>query len=320
METNELQSENQLPKEPTGNRMMIWLGILGVLLLGSVGYNIYQFQQNKKFHSEKAVLALDLKDTENARMVLQQELDSLTADFEQTKLEMGEKDSILSQRDAEIFAKQKEVQNILSKSNVTEKELRQAQRMINSLNADIAKFKQEIVVLKQKNDSLIVANDTLHYQQTQLVGALEQQTQKATDTENKMRSTFSVSNYSIKGLRVKNSGKEVETNRAKRIDKMRVSFDLDPNQWAESGQYDVYIAVYKPDGALGKFKGATSGELETWSLGTVEYSDMVSFNYTKGAKQNVSFDWEDYEFPKGTYKIDLYQNGLKIGQKSLELR
>ena len=263
---------------------------------------------------------MDLKDTENARLVLQQELDSLTQDFEETKMELGEKDSLLSKRDAEIFAKQKEVQNILSKSNVTESELRKAQRMINSLNADIANFKQEIALLKEKNDSLIVVNDTLQYQQTQLTGALQEQTQKAEDTENKMRSTFSVSNYSIKGLRVKSSGKEVETTRAKRIDKMRVSFDLDPNQWAESGQHEVYIAVYKPDGSLGKFKGANAGELETWSLGTVEYSDMVSFNYTKGAKQNVSFDWEDYEFPKGMYKIDLYQNGLKIGQKSLELR
>ncbi|MFV0303862.1 MAG: hypothetical protein ACK5IC_00060 [Moheibacter sp.] len=320
METNELQNENSSTKQPSNKNNFVLLGILGALLLGSLGFNIYQYQQGKKAQVQSDALAVNLKDTEGAKVILQQELDLLTEEFEQTKLEMGEKDSLLSKRDAEIYDKQKEIQRILSKSNVTESELKQAQRMIKSLNSDIARFKQEIALLKEVNDSLTFANDTLQYQQTQLTGELVQQTQKAEETESKMRSTFSVSNYQITGLKVRNSGKEVETTRAKRIDKMRVNFDLDPNQWAESGQYEVYIAIYKPDGSLGKFNNADPGQLETWSLGTISYSDKVSFNYTKGATKNITFDWEGYDFPKGIYKIDLYQNGLKIGQKSLELR
>jgi len=144
--------------------------------------------------------------------------------------------------------------------------------------------------------------------------------EKAIETEQNIRSTFSVSNYKITGLQVRNSGKEVETDKARRIDKLRVSFDLDPNEWAETGEKEVYVAIFKPDGSLGKFKDADSGELETWSLGTIRYSDKIKFNYTTGTKKNISFDWEDYEFPKGNYRIDIYQNGFKIGQKSLELK
>lgn len=320
METNETQTNYDQPTEPTQpskTKEYIIIGILAALLLGSLGYNYYQHSQNQ---AETDLLTIDLKDTEKAKGILQNQLDSLTEEFEQSKLDLGIKDSLLSQRDVEIFDKQKEIQNILNKSDVSESELKQARRMITALNADIARFKQDIAVLQQKNDSLLVVNDTLRYNSFKMSGKVEKEKAKAVATENKMRSTFSVSNYQIKGVRVRNSGKEVETDKAKRIDKMRVSFDLDPNEFAESGEQEVYIAIYKPDGTLGRFQDASPGQLETWSLGTVDYSDKVAFNYAKGTTQNVTFDWEEYEFPKGMYKIDLYQNGLKIGQKSLELR
>ena len=318
METNETQSNyDQQPTQPSKTKEYIIMGILAALLLGSLGFNYYQHTQNK---AETDMLTIDLKDTEKAKVLLQSQLDSLTEEFEQSKLDLSIKDSLLSKRDIEIFDKQKEIQNILNKNNVSEDELKQAKRMINALNADIARFKQEIAVLQEKNDSLLVVNDTLRYNSFKMSGKVEKEKAKAIATENKMRSTFSVSNYKITGLRVKNSGKEVETDKAKRIDKMRVSFDLDPNEFAESGEQEVYIAIFKPDGTLGRFQDASPGQLETWSLGTIDYSDKVAFDYTKGSTQNVTFDWEEYDFPKGIYKIDLYQNGLKIGQKSLELR
>ena len=318
METNENYHEEPTENQKTSKtKEYIIIGILFAALLGSLGYNVYLHNQSS---NTIEALNIDLKDTESAKLILQHELDNLTEEYERAKIDIQTKDSLLSTRDNEIFNKQKEIQNILSKDNVTEAELKKAQRMINSLNADIAQYKKQISILTEKNDSLIARTDTLQYQQTQLSSELAVQTQRADETEQKMKSTFSVSNYQITGLKVRNSGKEVETDRAKRIDKLRVTFDLDPNQFAESGQKEIFIAIYKPDGALGKFKGASYGELETVNKGMVEYSDKVSFNYQRGSKQNITFDWEDFEFPKGTYKVDLYQNGMKIGQKSLDLR
>src|SRR5690606_13814153 len=140
-------------------------------------------------------LNIDLKDTESAKVILQQELDDLTAEYERAKVDIETKESLLSTRDKEIFSKQKEIQNILSKDNVTASELKKAQRMINSLNTDIAQYKKQISILTEKNDSLIARTDTLQYQQTQLSGELAVQTQRADDTEQKMKSTFSISNY-----------------------------------------------------------------------------------------------------------------------------
>ncbi|HUH35587.1 MAG TPA: hypothetical protein VL022_07140 [Moheibacter sp.] len=318
METNELNQYPENEPQPKNNKVI--LAVLAIALLASLGFNAYQFSQNKQANQTVETLNIDLKDTETARELLQEKLDDLNMQFEETRMDLSAKDSILTHRDSEIFEKQKQIQSILNKSDVSEKELKQAQRMINSLNQDIAQFKKEISILKEKNDSLVAVNDTLQFNQTQLTSELAVEKQRADDTEHKMRSTFAVSNYQIQGLKVKKSGKEVETDKAKRIDKLRVSFDLDANQYAESGQKEIYIAIYKPDGSLGRFKDATHGQLETASNGNIDYSDKVSFNYQRGSKQNISFDWEDFDFPRGHYKIDLYQNGLKIGNKSVELK
>lgn len=315
-----METINQQPEENqpiTKRNEYIIIGILGILLLASLGYNFYQARQKQV---ETEILNIDLKDTKAAKVQLQEKLDLLTDEFEKTRSEVEARDSLLSKRDAEIFDKQREIQNILNKGEISEDELRQAKRMIAALNADISRFKEEINVLQQKNDSLVVVNENLHTEKSTISEELITEKERIQETENTIRSTFSVSNYKISGLRVKNNGKEVETDKAKRIDKLRISFDLDPNNWAESGEKEIFIAIYKPDGTLGMFKDSSPGELETWSLGTIEYSDKIRFNYTKGTTKNVSFDWEDYDFPKGIYKIDLYQNGFKIGQKSLELK
>lgn len=315
--SNTNQQNYNYPKQPNKTKEYIIIGILGVLLLGSVSYNIIQSQKTEE---TTRLFTIDLKDEKNAKILLQKELDSLTSEFEKTKESVSVRDSLLSRRDAEIFDKQREIQNILNKNDISQSELKQARRMIAALNADIGRFKQEIIVLQKQNDSLTVANTTLNTEKTAISEELISEKEKAQETEANVRSTFSISNYKLTGLQVKRSGKEVETDKAKRIDKLRVSFDLDENQFAETGVKEIFIAIYKPDGTLGRFANASPGSIDTWSLGTVQYSDKIKFNYTQGSSQNISFDWEDYEFPKGTYKIDLYQNGFKIGQKSLDLR
>ena len=179
METNETQTNYDQPTQPTQpskTKEYIIIGILAALLLGSLGYNYYQHSQNQ---AETDLLTIDLKDTEKAKGILQNQLDSLTEEFEQSKLDLGIKDSLLSQRDVEIFDKQKEIQNILNKSDVSESELKQARRMITALNADIARFKQDIAVLQQKNDSLLVVNDTLRYNSFKMSGKVEKEKSKS---------------------------------------------------------------------------------------------------------------------------------------------
>lgn len=314
---NPENNPNLQPEEPRKKNNQITIIVLIILLIGSISFNIYQ-SMNKSATVE--LINVDLRDERKAKEKLQEQLNILTTEFETSKKDLMIKDSTLSKRDAEIFEKQKEIQNLLNKKELSESELKKAKRMINSLNGEIARFKDEIKLLRAQNDSLVIANTTIVAEKEDITNQLIEEKEKSIEKDKNIRSTFSVSNYKLTGLKVRKSGKEVETDRARRIDKLRVTFDLDPNNYAETGTKEIYIAIYKPDGQLGKFKNASPGEIDTWSLGKVQYSDKVKFHYNKGTKQNITFDWEEYDFPKGTYKIDLYQNGFKIGQKTLDLR
>lgn len=314
---NPENNPNLQPEEPRKKNNQITIIVLIILLIGSISFNIYQ-SMNKSAAIE--LINVDLRDERKAKEKLQEQLNILTTEFETSKKDLMIKDSTLSKRDAEIFEKQKEIQNLLNKKELSESELKKAKRMINSLNGEIARFKDEIKLLRAQNDSLVIANTTIVAEKEDITNQLIVEKEKSIEKDKNIRSTFSVSNYKLTGLKVRKSGKEVETDRARRIDKLRVTFDLDPNNYAETGTKEIHIAIYKPDGQLGKFKNASPGEIDTWSLGKVQYSDKVKFHYNKGTKQNITFDWEEYDFPKGTYKIDLYQNGFKIGQKTLDLR
>lgn len=314
---NPESNPNLQPEEPRKKNNQITIIVLIILLIGSISFNIYQ-SMNKSAAIE--LINVDLRDERKAKEKLQEQLNILTTEFETSKKDLMIKDSTLSKRDVEIFEKQKEIQNLLNKKELSESELKKAKRMINSLNGEIARFKDEIKLLRAQNDSLVIANTTIVAEKEDITNQLIVEKEKSIEKDKNIRSTFSVSNYKLTGLKVRKSGKEVETDRARRIDKLRVTFDLDPNNYAETGTKEIYIAIYKPDGQLGKFKNASPGEIDTWSLGKVQYSDKVKFHYNKGTKQNITFDWEEYDFPKGTYKIDLYQNGFKIGQKTLDLR
>lgn len=311
-------------REPSSKKWLVWL--LGALLLGSLGYNFYQHKNNSDFATALEDSGDKVINLSTEKASLQAELNQLTADYEESRKNLTEKDEVLTQKDEEIASKQKEIQNILNKNKTSEKDLSEAKKMIASLNTQIAGYKKDIAALTAKNDSLFAINEELKINESQLAEALESEKvtsqierERSEAMDHKMKSTFSVSNFNISGIKVRKSGKEVEKDKATRVDKLRVTFDLDPNPHAEDGDKELFVAIFKPDGTLGKFDNATSGTIST-NVGEVQYSDKVTIPYKKGSKQNITFDWEDYNFDKGMYAIDVYQNGMKIGQKSIELK
>lgn len=45
------------------------------------------------------------------------------------------------------------------------------------------------------------------------------------------------------------------------------------------------------------------------------FTNKVDIDYVQGKKMNVSFDWKpENKFETGNYKIEVYNNGFKIGE------
>jgi len=296
----------------------IIIAVLAVCLLLAVCYIVYTEEAYSKNSTE---MQGNINDLERSREILKQELRIVRADFDDAKSKVTKKDVTLDNQDKLILNKQKEIQSILIKEGITSDELQRAKRLIVSLQTDINYYKEEITRLKNenkilttKNTELTTENNSLSDQKKVVESDLNLEKKSKQNLLEETNSTLSISNYMIKGLIVRSSGKEVETDRARRIDKVRVTFDLDKNLNAVSNRKELFVTIYKPNGDIGKFKGANAGEITLRSGVKVNYSDRVSVNYNNMSGSRVSFDWIDYEFPKGEYKIDIYQNGYKVGQ------
>ena len=64
-----------------------------------------------------------------------------------------------------------------------------------------------------------------------------------------------------------------------------------------------------------------SGTFTTRDEGDKTFTSKVPVDFESGKMKNVQFTWkQDEAFQTGTYKIEIYHNGFKIGEQSKELK
>ena len=319
-------SSFQQPQKKEGNKNII-IGLLGAALLGSFGYIYY--------NSEKAKDTIAIKDgiinTESTeKATLQKELDAASAQYDQLQSLDAKKDSSLTAKDREIAEVRTKIQQILSKGNASKEELAQAKGMIKSLNGTISGYKQEIAVLKEQNATLTTQNATVTTERDAAKGERDKYQRdydstttvvKQKDKQIDVASTLHASNFNIVGVNEKRNGKEKVTTTAKRVDKLSISFDLDENMVTQSGKKDLFISITAPDGTPVTVQALGSGTFTTRAGKDMPYTQKLSVDYMQNTKQNVKFDWkQNSDYQKGNYKIEVYNNGFKIGEGTRELK
>ena len=131
---------------------------------------------------------------------------------------------------------------------------------------------------------------------------------------------MNASNINIKPVDEKKNGKESETTKAKKVDKLVISFDVD-NRIAQAGQTDVYVCITSPDGKAVSVPALGSGTFTTRDEGDKVYTAKKTVDIESGKPTAVQIDWkQNSNFQKGNYKIEIYHNGFKIGQGTRELK
>jgi hypothetical protein len=135
-----------------------------------------------------------------------------------------------------------------------------------------------------------------------------------------MGSILKAENPTVKGVKFKSGGKkEIETTKASRVERIKVSFVLGENKIAKQGVKPVYVRLTSPDG-----KEVCKSQDE---------SNMVKFNGSKGyyaAKQDVSYKNEEVAvdvlcpspsgFLPGKYLVDIICDDVIVGQTSIMLK
>ena len=307
-----------IPNTPAPKRKADWRTfftiILVIALLGTWAYIIWDKSKTKD--------TIQQKDTQYAAVVtekdtLQSLLDEATNRYDNLKTTNAKKDSTITTKDREIAAKKSQIQSLLSNKNATAAQLKQAREMIASLNTDIADYKTQIETLKGQNVVLTQEKEAVTQERNKVKQDYDSATTVIKQKEDviDVGSTLHAANFNILGIDERKGGKEKETTKAKKVDKVRISFDLDENRIATSGPKDLYILVTAPDGKPIAVEALGSGTFKTREGEEKTFTQKVNVDYIQGQKQRVNVDWkQNSPYEVGDYKIEVYNNGFKIGE------
>jgi peptidoglycan hydrolase CwlO-like protein len=311
----EVTNEPNAPKKSYKNLI---IGILSLALVGTVSGLLIQKSNNGATIAQQQAkidsVTIQKSEIQNSFDASLARLDSLSTS--NTALE-----GKLTESNKEIAQEKAEIRRILNKKNATVAELAKAKELIASLNDKINGLEQQIAQLTQENQNLTAANQTLTQEKETLNQNLATTTATKDSLANKVdiASTLNASNITITPIDVRKSGKEKVTTKAKRVDKLVVSFDVD-NRIAKGGQTDLYVCVIGPDGKPITAQALNSGTFTTREEGSKAYTTMVPINFETSKKQNVQFSFAPGKFVQGNYTIEIYQNGFLIGQGTKSLR
>ncbi len=293
-----------MTKQNNNLTLKILIGVLGALLLilGIFTYNFYQEEKQNK-------------------AILNQEKDLIES-------ELGE---LITKYD-----------NAIALNEVMDDHLLKAKERIvvlldsvkdNQANlALIARYRREVGRLKKEREKLFKLADSLTEANKQLAvdldstsvalndriilsDSLQSQNQRLAEIVER-GAALTASNIKAEGVKVRNSGKIVNTSRASRADKVRVCFTLSPNKLTNKGDKDLYVQVINPlnnligDKVSVHFKNAV-----------LTYSARNKIFYENDALDVcLLVDATEGEIVKGNYVVNLFSGPKMISSTQFELK
>jgi len=196
----------------------------------------------------------------------------------------------------------------------------------------MAKYKGAFLKLKGEMDNLIAENKILKEQNVKLTSSLDSTSvvlttaRKVNDTlvmqnDNLSKtvekgSKLAVLNLNVLAVKERSSGKQIETDKASRADKLKISFLIAENQIAKSGDRTYYVQIIdSKNNILGDKETIPMTGAETL---TYSFISKVKFeNKTVQVKQEVT----GKDFQAGNYFVNVFNaTGEMVSKTSFTLR
>jgi len=313
--TPEQEKQVTAPRKTNGIKNAV-IGVLAAGILGMGGYMVYDKNKNSETIQQQQTQIAKVSDEKST---IQTSFDASLARLDSMTSANTGLTSKLADKNAEIAKTKTEIRTILNKKNATAAELGRAKMLIASLNDKITSLEADVARLTEENKTLSNDKVVLTQEKEKLTSDLTATTEIKQNLEKKVdvASTLNASNIMITPIDVRRNGKEKVSTKAKKVDKLLVSFDVN-NRIAESGSTDVYVVVIGPDGK------AVSTGTETFTTreeGDKTYTAKLPVAIETAKSKNVEFAFAPgSSFQQGSYKIQIYQNGFLIGQGVRELK
>jgi len=207
-----------------------------------------------------------------------------------------------------------QIKNILDDKKAAQEDLAKARTMLYLLVAKAQEYQLYIAELERDNATLTGENNLLTEERDYTV-----------EQNIALKMTGSVlhaSNVQLDAVRHRPGGLEKEVENARRVDELRVTFDIDENRIVESGVKEIYVRIITPSRGVLYIKANGSGNLTAADGRTVKYTTIkeVSVKRNEPVRGIVARWQQKGVYIPGRYRVELYNMGYKIGQGTVELQ
>jgi hypothetical protein len=235
--------------------------------------------------------------------------------------------------------------NLETNDALLQKDIDQKRAMIDSLIVEVkknkgnaalvGKLRKETETLRAIMQSYVRTIDSLNTLNINLVaekkviqGHLEKEKEKSGTLQKEIETkqqiinkaqTLSAFNVAAKGVYFKRGGKkEVETGKARKVEKIKVSFSIGENKIARTGAHDVYIRIITPDGKE-MAKSYEDSYRFVFNSTKGYFAGKETVNYANTELSAQTYCEGNSEFVPGKYVIEVNADGVTIGSGSLTL-
>lgn len=295
--------ENQ--NQNNNSKLKAIILILSLLLLGSLGYMYKIINDSKKMETE-------MVNETTAKEEALSELAQLKTTYDTAIAENSSlSEELVAERD-KVVKLMEEIKAVKGSPETIAKYKRQ----IADLQSKMKSLIEENEVLKQQNEQLMTEIDstkTVLFEANEYNQVLVGQNEELSKTVD-IASKLSILNLKTGAYKVRSSGKEIETDKARRADILKVSFTIAENKVAKSGDKLYYVQIIdSKNNVLGEKKNIEFGDL------SLVYSFTTTVSYNNNTV-NVSENLKGDSFEKGTYFVNIFDQGQLVSKTSFTLR
>lgn len=291
-----------------------------LLILVSAGlmatwiYHLYD-KSHYSNHQVEVLVKDSLATQEAVKDSLQKLFNEKSFEFDTIKVQADSLKGNLDSTRSKIFSLRKQISDILKNRNSTKTDLKKARDLI-------SEYKERIEEMKAQNSDLETERTRLNGVLTQLndeMKGLQENIQKIT-RENKeltetinQASTFIASDMHLSAVTTKSGNKETEASAARKADKFVFSFTLQ-NNIAKNSYYDVYVVITQPGNKVLQTDVWGADYFVSKTEGTKPYTAKIHFEYNQGERKKILYTLQPDNFLPGTYVMQIYQDGISLGE------
>jgi len=317
-----MQQQEQKNKQSIAWAMVVVLGLATAMF----GY-LFTTQKNELTQQESMVVekAHELAITKTKLDSISTVLDTKIAEIERLGGDVTELTKVKERLEADkiAFSRSKKVETgkYLSKIKEYEKFLVEKDELIAQLRAENEHLAASNDSLSTHVGTLTSEREKLVQRQAELTDSVVTFTAANKELSDKVSLAASLKAANIKVLAVNSRGKtkDKEEYKAKRVDKLKLTFTLPENALTAQEPKDIYVRVLDPNGAVIADDATGSGEFDINGAPS-KFTARESVAYQNN-NQKVELLYDNAkQFSPGKYNVELYAEGYKIGNTNFTIK